>query len=155
MKNAILFFILALALAFVGCAKTPATGSKDANANVAPVETIEPVEQSDGSQIMTVTSPNGIKSEVRHFSTGVLVQISRAIWPDGRRAVSVRFRDGRAVDLYEAADIEQAMTASSETMAAIALKAMGASGNQPSVANSNQPTDKKEEKKSEKQGDKK
>lgn len=123
MKKAIIFLFIALPLMVAGCAKNP--GSPTANSNTGTYNAPEPVDQADGSTITTTSAPNGIKSEVRFFQQGVLIQISRATWPDGRQAATVRFRDGRAVDLKEAADIEQSMTASSETMAAIALKTAG------------------------------
>jgi hypothetical protein len=123
MKQAILYLFIGSLLLLAGCAKNP--NSQSTNSNAAPYQAPEPVAQSDGSDITTTSAPNGIKSEVRSFPQGVLIQISRATWPDGRQAATVRFRDGRAVDLKEAADVEQAMTASSETMAAIALKTAG------------------------------
>jgi hypothetical protein len=123
MKQAILFLFIGSLLLLAGCAKNP--NSQTTNANAAPYQAPEPVAQTDGSDITTTSAPNGIKSEVRSFPQGALIQISRATWPDGRQAATVRFRDGRAVDLKEAADIEQAMTASSETMVAIALKTAG------------------------------
>lgn len=123
MKQAILFLFIGCLLLLTGCAKNP--NSQTANANAAPYQAPEPVAQTDGSDITTSDTPNGYKTEVRSFPQGALIQISRATWPDGKQAATVRFRDGRAVDLKEAADIEQAMTASSETMVAIALKTAG------------------------------
>jgi hypothetical protein len=141
MKKAILFLSLALMLLFAGCAKEP--GKETANSN-AGYEVPVAVEQADGSNITTSIAPNGIKSEVRAFPQGPLIQISRATWPDGRRAATVRFRDGRTVDLQDAADTEQVMTASSETISSIALKIMGATNTQPKAADSNKARDKKE-----------
>jgi hypothetical protein len=123
MKQAILFLCIGSLLLVAGCAKNP--NSQTANSNTGTYNAPEPVDQSDGSNITTTSAPNGIKSEVRSFPQGALIQISRATWPDGKQAATVRFRDGRAVDLKEAADIEQAMSASSETMVAIALKTAG------------------------------
>jgi hypothetical protein len=135
MKKAILFLSIALMVCVAGCAKKPE--NETANSNTASFQAPEPVDQGDGSNIMTTTAPNGIKSEVRTFLQGTLIQISRASWPDGRQAATVRFRDGRAVDLKEAADIEQAMTASSETMVAIAFKTAGVTNPQTVATNSN------------------
>jgi hypothetical protein len=145
MKHAILFLSIALVLVFAGCAKEPA--KETAGSNVAAYETPTPVDQADGSTITTATAPNGTKSEVRAFPQGILIQISRATWPDGRRVATVRFRDGRAVDLQNAADTEQVMTASSETIAAIALKTAGLSDTQPKAADANKESGKKEGKK--------
>ena len=85
-----------------------------------PIET----QQSDGSTL-TTTEANGIKSEVRFFPKGDVVQVSRASRPDGRRFVSVKFRDGRTADLRELADIDRAIEVSNEEIAAMALKALG------------------------------
>jgi hypothetical protein len=137
MKQAILFFFIGCLLLVAGCAKNP--GNEAANSNAAPYQAPAPVDQADGSNITTTSAPNGMKSEVRSFPQGALIQISRATWPDGRQAATVRFRDGRAVDLREAADIEQAMTASSETMVAIALKTAGVPSPQAS-SNTNKTT---------------
>jgi hypothetical protein len=123
MKKAILFFTLAGLAAFAGCAKNP---SPEANANASHYEAAEPVTQADGSSILSSTSPSGIKSEVRYFPTGEVVQVSRASWPEGRRVATVKFRDGHSVDLTDPADNDQVMTASNEAIAAIARKAMGA-----------------------------
>lgn len=139
MKKAILFLSIALLLVFAGCAKEP--GKEAANSNTAIFEAPAPVDQADGSNITTNES-NGIKSEVRSFPQGVLIQISRASWPDGRQAASVRFRDGRTVDLQDAAEVEQVMTASSETIVAMALKKMGIASTQ-AATNANQATDEK------------
>ena len=144
MKKAILFLSIALLLVFAGCAKDP--GKEAANANASTYGVPLPVDQEDGSTITTATAPNGLKSEVRHFPQGVLIQISRATWPDGKRAATVRFRDGRTVDLQDAADTEQVMTASGEAIAAIALKIMGVTNPQ-ATSNSNKATGEKEGKK--------
>jgi hypothetical protein len=144
MKKAILFLSIALMLVLAGCAKDPDKGA--ANSNAALFEAPVPVDQADGSNITTTTAPNGIKSEVRSFPQGQLIQISRASWPDGRQAATVRFRDGRTVDLQDTADIEQVMTASSDTIVAIALKKMGATNTQATL-NSNQAAKDKEGKK--------
>jgi hypothetical protein len=145
MKKAILLLCLSAALLVAGCAKNP--GSETANTNAAPYQAPEPVNQEDGSNITTASAPNGIKSEVRSFPQGVLIQISRATWPDGRQAATVRFRDGRAVDLKEPADIEQSMTASGETMAAIALRTAGFPDSPATPANGNKTNAAKADKK--------
>jgi hypothetical protein len=135
MKKAILFLSIVLMVSVAGCAKKPE--NETTNSNTAIFQAPEPVDQADGSNVTTTTAPNGIKSEVRSFPQGALIQISRASWPDGRQAATVRFRDGRTVDLKEAADIEQAMTASSETIVAIALKTAGVANTQTAATNSN------------------
>jgi len=135
MKKAFLFLFIALMVCIAGCAKNP--GNETTNSNTAIFQAPEPVDQADGSNITTTTAPNGIKSEVRSFPQGALIQISRATWPDGRQAATVRFRDGRAVDLKDSADIEQTMTASSETIVAIALKTAGVANTPVTAANSN------------------
>ena len=122
MKKAILLFTLAGLAALAGCAKNP---TPETNANASHYEAAEPVAQADGSSILSTTSPSGFKSEVRNFPSGEVVQVSRASWPEGRRVVTVKFRDGRSVDLQDPADYDQVMTASNETIAAIARKAMG------------------------------
>jgi hypothetical protein len=136
MKKAILFCSIIVMLIFGGCAKNPA---KDANTNAAPYVSAEPVTQEDGSMIMTSTSPNGIKSEVRYFPTGEVAQVSRATWPEGRRVATVRFRDGRTVDLPDPAENDQVMTAPNEAIAALAIKVMGASGVPAKAANTTPP----------------
>ena len=127
MKYAVL--LLSIALLLAGCAKDP--GKDAANSNTPLYEAPQPVDQADGSNITTTSAPNGITSEVRSFPQGVLIQISRATWPDGRQAATVRFRDGRTVDLHDRADTELVMTATSEIIAAMALKTMGVSDTQP------------------------
>jgi hypothetical protein len=123
-----------------GCARDP--GKEAANSNAALYEAPVPVAQADGSDITTTIAPNGTKAEVRSFPQGQLIQISRASWPDGRQAATVKFRDGRTVDLQDTAEIEQVMTASSDTIAAIALQKMGVTNPQVTT-NANQATDEK------------
>ncbi|MBI3651254.1 MAG: hypothetical protein HY231_09440 [Acidobacteria bacterium] len=123
MKKAILFFTIALTLTLLGCSKEAKN-----NENAAPYVSAEPMNQTDGSTLTTSTAPNGIKSEVRFFPIGEVVQVSRASWPDGRRVATVIFRDGRSVDLQDPADTEQVITASNEAIAALALKVMGTTG---------------------------
>jgi hypothetical protein len=137
MKKAILFLFVALMVFAAGCAKNPGSDTTTANSNTAIFQAPEPVNQSDGSDITTTTAPNGFKNEVRSFREGTLIQISRATWPDGRQAATVRFRDGRAVDLTDPADIEQAMTASSETIVASAVKTGGLPNTPATTASSN------------------
>jgi hypothetical protein len=134
MKKAILLFMIALLLGLAGCAKNP---SQSANANATAYQSAEPVTQQDGSTITTSVSPNGIKSEVRYFPTGEVVQVSRATWPEGRRIATVKFRDGRTVDLQDVADSDQVMTAANEAIATIALKVMGVSSAPAKAANTN------------------
>lgn len=141
MKKAILFLFVALMVCAAGCAKNPGNESTTSNSNTAIFQAPEPVNQSDGSEVTTTTAPNGIKSEVRSFREGTLIQVSRATWPDGRQAATVRFRDGRSVDLTDATDIEQAMTASSETIVASAVKT-GGLPNPPATTASKAPDEK-------------
>jgi hypothetical protein len=141
MKKALLLFSIAVLFGFAGCAKNPST---DANANAAPYEAAQPVSQEDGSMILASTSSTGIKSEVRYFPTGEVAQVSRATWPEGRRVATVRFRDGRTVDLADPADNDQVMTASNEAIAALARKVMGVSSAPPAKeANANTATGQK------------
>jgi hypothetical protein len=144
MKKAILLVPIALMLGFAGCAKNP---SRDANTNATAYQAAEPVTQEDGSSILTSTSPNGIKSEVRYFPTGEVIQVSRATWPEGRRVATVKLRDGHSVDLLDPADTDQVITASNETIAAIARKALGITSAPAKSANANATGDQKAAKK--------
>lgn len=125
MKKAVLCFALVLVSMLAGCAKDPSGGKSDSSA---PYETAQPAVQTDGSMLTVSETENGIKSEVRYFQKGEVAQVSRATWPDGRRAVTVILRDGNTVALQDFADIDQAIEASSETVAAAAKKAMAATG---------------------------
>ena len=119
-KTASFLVLLVLAGLAAGCAKEPPKGGA-----VPPSPPPTETQQADGSTL-TVTEASGIKSEVRFFPKGDVSQVSRASRPDGRRAVSVKFRDGRTADLREPADIDRAIEASNEEIAAMALKVLGA-----------------------------
>ena len=123
MKKAVLFFALLSLTILAGCAKEPSKENASKTAST-PYATAQPTEQTDGSTVTVSESDNGIKSEVRYFPKGDVAQVSRATWPDGRRAVTVIFRDGNTVALQERADIDQAIEASNEAITAIAKKAM-------------------------------
>jgi len=128
MKKAVLFFALLSLTMLAGCAKNPTKENGSKTASSTPYETAQPTEQADGSTLTVAETDNGIKSEVRFFPKGEVVQVSRATWPDGRRAATVKFRDGSGVDLQERADIDQVIEASNEAIAAIAKKAMAVTG---------------------------
>ena len=124
MKKAVLFFALLSLTMLAGCAKDPTKDNASKTASSTPYATAQPTAQPDGSTVTVSESDNGIKSEVRFFPKGDVAQVSRASWPDGRRAVTVIFRDGNTVALQERADIDQAIEASNEAIAAIAKKAL-------------------------------
>jgi hypothetical protein len=126
-KKAVLFFALLSLTMLAGCAKDPTKENASKTAST-PYATAQPTEQADGSTLTVSETDNGIKSEVRFFPKGDVAQVSRATWPDGRRAVAVIFRDGTTVALQERADIDQAIEASNEAIAAIAKKAMAVGG---------------------------
>ncbi len=125
MQKAVLCFAIVSLSMMAGCAKDPA---KEKASNTAPYVSAQPVEQADGSTLTVSESENGIRSEVRYFQQGEIAQVSRATWPDGRRAASVIFRDGNTVSLQERSDIDQAIEVSNEAIAATAKKVMAVTG---------------------------
>jgi hypothetical protein len=124
MKKVILIFIItSLALA-VGCSGKPEAES--ASANAAASSAAEPEIQADGSILLVNESKSGIKSEIKTFPEGVLLQVVRASWPDGRRVATVKMRNGYSVDLQDRNDIERAIEMSGDELVTAVKKIPGA-----------------------------
>lgn len=126
MKTAIFILLIAIAIVAAGCAKEPA---KD-EASSTPNYTAQDTPQADGSTL-SVTEANGVKSEVRTFPQGDVIQVSRATRPDGRRHATVKMRDGRSADLQDRSDIDRIIEMTSAEIAAAALKVLAASAPAP------------------------
>ncbi len=124
MKRVILVFILAVAAGAFGCSEKPSAES--ANTNAAANNSVNPEIRADGSTLMVAEGNNGIKSEIKTFPTGAIIQVSRASWPDGRRVATVKMRNGYSVDLQDRADIDRAIEMSSDEVIAAVSKIPGA-----------------------------
>ncbi len=124
MKKVILIFILASLALAVGCNGKPEAES--ANASAAASSAAEPVVQPDGTTLMVNESKSGIKSEIKMFPEGALLQVVRASWPDGRRVATVKMRNGYSVDLQDKTDIDRALEMSGDELVAAVNKIPGA-----------------------------
>src|SRR5215208_4924344 len=107
MKKFILLFIIASLALAVGCSGKPEADS--ANAAAAASATPETEIKPDGTTLLVNESKSGIKSEIKTFPEGALLQVVRASWPDGRRVATVKMRNGYSVDLQDKNDIERAI----------------------------------------------
>jgi hypothetical protein len=124
MKKVILIFILASLALAVGCSGKPE--AETANASAAASSAAEPEVQPDGTTLMVNESKNGIKSEIKMFPEGALLQVVRASWPDGRRVATVKMRNGYSVDLQDKTDIDRALEMSGDELVAAVNKIPGA-----------------------------
>ena len=106
----------------IGCGGKPSTESANAAAN----NSVDPTVLADGTTLMVVESPSGIKSEVKTYPTGAVIQLTRVTRPDGRRDATVKMRNGYTVDLQDRDDIDRAIEMSSEGLVAAVKKIPGA-----------------------------
>ena len=121
MNKIIFVLILAVVLAAAGCSK-----SSEESPNAAANNVVSPEVQPDGTTMMIAEGQNGLKSEVKTFPTGIIIQVTRVSKPDGTRTATVRLRNGYSTDLQDRADIDRAIEMTSDELVAAVKKVPGA-----------------------------
>ena len=121
MKRVMFVFIIA-ALTFAAACSDKSSVESEAAAS----KSAEPVMQPDGTTLMVAETDSGIKSELKTFPNGVLIQVARVTRPDGRRIATVKLRNGYTVDLQDLYDIDRAIEMSSDELVAAVKKIPGA-----------------------------
>jgi hypothetical protein len=124
MKTVILIFIIAVVGLAAGCSEKPS--SESANTNAALSSSPETEVKPDGTTLMVNESKSGIKSEIKTFPEGALLQVVRVSWPDGRRVATIKMRNNYSVDLQDKNDIDRAIEMSGDELIAAVKKIPGA-----------------------------
>ena len=85
------------------------------------------VQKSDGSRVETTTAADGTRTEVRTFSSGDVSRVTRTTPPGGKPKVVVELRNGKRTEFEDQSDIDRAMEATGDAIAAAARKTWEAS----------------------------
>ncbi len=85
------------------------------------------VQKSDGSRVETITAADGTRTEVRTFPSGDVSRVTRTTRPGGRPKVVVELRNGKRTEFEDQSDIDRAMEATGDAIAAAARKTWEAS----------------------------
>ena len=85
------------------------------------------LQKSDGSKVATTTAADGTRTEVRTFPSGDVSRVTRITPPGGKPKVIVDLRNGKRTEFEDQSDIDRAMEATGDAIAAAARKTWEAS----------------------------